>query len=643
MRILVVGNCQTNTLAQMLQVLLLKAQVTRLDIADAIAEGPDARGFDHVLVQAHPRLSNYWADIQAAVPHGQQIPNLVFAGYHPDMVTLKGVSDKGLTVPVSGIALGAYWSGLDERACAGLFAPGFVARLGYERIFEIGRREFIKSLDAAGMPGRHLFEKWHLRAPFMLNTAHPKMFVIEDLARMLCRRMGLVPRQVDPTQMVVNQGRRGNIFPTYNHAPDIGNAMTSVGATYHMGLKAMDLAAFVRHCYAVLPDVMDKVRLPMDRLTRFRDALAADAEAAKSASMRRVNPYASRPRSSFWASSVAEVAPAEVAPVIAPLPVIEPASRVATAGSCFAQHISKTLTAHGLNYYVAEPAPAGMSRDAAHDLRYGMFSARYGNVYTARQLLQLMRMARGEFAPIETVWRARSGRMIDAFRPNVGEEFDSAADLLSARRAHLEKVREMFENMNVFVFTLGLTEAWTHAVDGAVYPVAPGVVSEHDDYTRYRFKNFSVDETVDDMVAFLGHLAELNRRARVILTVSPVPLVATYEDEHVLSATTYSKSVLRTVAQTLARGFSAVHYFPSYEIITGNYSGARYYDTDLRSVCQDGVDHVMRVFMRTLVAGSDDHSTESPTGGEPDDAGVLDEIRANSDIVCDEELISQRR
>ncbi|MES2303044.1 MAG: GSCFA domain-containing protein, partial [Pseudomonadota bacterium] len=81
-------------------------------------------------------------------------------------------------------------------------------------------------------------------------------------------------------------------------------------------------------------------------------------------------------------------------------------------------------------------------------------------------------------------------------------------------------------------------------------------------------------------------------------TVSPVPLVATAENRHALVATTYSKSVLRVVAEEVARTDSRVEYFPSYEIITGSYSRGRYFESDLRSVTPEGVAHVMRVFMK---------------------------------------------
>ena len=89
---------------------------------------------------------------------------------------------------------------------------------------------------------------------------------------------------------------------------------------------------------------------------------------------------------------------------------------------------------------------------------------------------------------------------------------------------------------------------------------------------RYAFVNFTVPETVEDLTGFLASLRSVNSKAKVILTVSPVPLVATYEDRHVLVSTTTSKAVLRVAATEVSSAHAWVDYFPSYEIITRDHS-----------------------------------------------------------------------
>jgi hypothetical protein len=337
---------------------------------------------------------------------------------------------------------------------------------------------------------------------------------------------------------------------------------------------------------------------------------------------------------------VARPAPRDVFPGDAIAPVIGKTTRVATAGSCFAQHVARAMVGDGLNYYVAETAPDGMSEDMAQAQGYGLFSARYGNIYSTRQLLQLIRRAYGGFTPVETAWAVEGG-FIDPFRPNIGEVFASVEAMEAARAAHLAKVREMFESLDVFVFTLGLTEGWFDRRDGAAYPVTPGAVTKSADPAHFEFQNHDYGTIKADLIAFLGELFAVNPGAKVIFTVSPVPLIATYGAADVLSATTYSKSVLRAVAGDVADRFDAVQYFPSYEIITGAYNRGAYFGADLREIRPEGVAHVMDVFRQRLVIGAG--AVMPQAAAEPGDrdarAAIADEMQRQQFVVCDEELL----
>ena len=351
------------------------------------------------------------------------------------------------------------------------------------------------------------------------------------------------------------------------------------------------------------------------------------------------HPYRSLPPDAFWRKSVAGLGMAEVDPVGAFGLRIAPDTKVATAGSCFAQHIARHLKQSGFHYYVAEAGhpiiPQGMRE--AHN--YGTFSARYGNIYTARQLVQLFERAYGSFTPKEEPWIDADGTVRDPFRPTVQPgNFVSVAEMEADRRQHLAAVRRMFETLDVFVFTLGLTECWKSRADGAVFPLCPGVEGGSFDAKRYVFENQTVKSVRHDMQNFLDGLSRVNRQAQVILTVSPVPLMATaVKEAHVLSATTYSKSVLRVCAEMLREANGFVHYFPSYEIITGAFNRGRYFAEDLRNVTEEGVGHVMRLFLQHAAgidARSDDSGEIPPETAEADT--VMQHAAAFVEVECDE-------
>lgn len=113
-------------------------------------------------------------------------------------------------------------------------------------------------------------------------------------------------------------------------------------------------------------------------------------------------------------------------------------------------------------------------------------------------------------------------------------------------------VKRVFLESNIFIFTLGLTEAWRSKIDGSVFPVAPGVSGSQFDSGIHEFHNYTAAEVQADLLTFLDKLKTVNPGVSVLLTVSPVPLIATYEQRHVIVSTVYSKSVLRVAAQAAA-------------------------------------------------------------------------------------------
>lgn len=348
------------------------------------------------------------------------------------------------------------------------------------------------------------------------------------------------------------------------------------------------------------------------------------------------HPYKSLPDKAFWRRSVAAPNPADVDPVGRFDLQIDPDTKVATAGSCFAQHVARHLSKAGFNYYITEPGHPVLPQKVRSAHNYGTFSARYGNIYTARQLTQLIERAYGRFTPAEAPWVMSDGSVRDPFRPQVQPGgFISVAEMKTDRAQHLAAVRKMFETLDVFVFTLGLTECWESLEDGAVFPLCPGVEGGEFDPARYAFRNQDAAEVVADMDRFVTALREVNPGARMILTVSPVPLMATAEpDAQVLTATTYSKSVLRVAADMLESRHDFIHYFPSYEVITGAYNRGRYFADDLRNVTEEGVSHVMRLLLKYATGRTPDQPAPPPVPEQVDETTEM--ARAFVEVECDE-------
>jgi len=349
------------------------------------------------------------------------------------------------------------------------------------------------------------------------------------------------------------------------------------------------------------------------------------------------HPYRNLPDSAYWRRAVAAKS-AAVDPLIGEFPRIGRTDNVATAGSCFAQHVARHLAMSGFNYLVTERAHPIVDADVARAAGYGVYSARYGNIYTTLQLVQLIDRAYGRFEPVEDVWIGPDGRsVVDPFRPTIQPGgFASEAEMRADRAQHLGHVREALEKLDLMIFTLGLTEGWRSKIDGAAFPLCPGVAGGVFDPAAHEFHNMRTGEVRTQIGAFVEKLRAVNPHARLILTVSPVPLAASASGNHVLPATVYSKSVLRAAAQEATEDLDNVFYFPSYEIITGPQARGRFFADDLREVTEEGVEQVMRVFLRHA-AGLEAPLPEQAAATAADDftTGVARWV----ETMCDEAML----
>ena len=645
MKITVVGNCQGDSLA-----ICLKAMNPNLDVefilitdirngtrtpADILSQS------DKVFAQPHVKddLGN---DTEGKVSY---FPAVAFPAFHPDMTYVTGVRKGGeketvhspMVIYHSAIALFGYIHEVSIDDLCGWYNRYVFNKFGYFDVWDSARADLLAEGELAGMPLGFLFEQWRARGNFMYSFNHPRLAVMADIARALLVREQLPIINQNVADYLDDPLRSMSIWPVYPHIAERLGLQGDLNFKSHEPGVTYSIRQFLEVSYQLYDlydrDTLSATTVSMDELRKKLEVHELTEEAA---AHRRKNPYAGVRSEQFWRNSVAGVAPAALDPVVDPRFSIQKNEKVATAGSCFAQHIARTLAQSGFNYFVPEQPVDGVDGDEARERNYGVYSARYGNIYTVRQLLQLLQRVNGEFVPSDDVWARKDGRLVDPFRPQIEPEgFADHAALVASREEHFTAVRKMLNEMDIFVFTLGLTEGWQSRYDGAVFPLAPAVAGGEMDFETYEFVNFSAESIRNDLFQVIDRLRVVNPGCKIILTVSPVPLIATYEPRHALVATTYSKSVLRTVADEARRAFGHVEYFPSYEIITGHYNKGAYFSEDLREVREEGVKHVMGVFMKHYAQSN----KVAPPPVTPAPEHVATSKRKLFDIVCDEEAI----
>ncbi|MEO9496881.1 MAG: GSCFA domain-containing protein [Roseobacter sp.] len=313
-----------------------------------------------------------------------------------------------------------------------------------------------------------------------------------------------------------------------------------------------------------------------------------------------MTPYDSLRDIAFWRKAVTEKTNDEMMNLWDPVGYVQSDSRYATYGSCFAQHIGKALVHRNLDWVDAEPAPYGLRPKEYSKFNYSTFSSRTGNIYTSSLLLQWLEWAVGDVLPPDEYWE-QDGRIFDPFRPMIEPNgFSSIEEMRTSRQTTIGAFKKSIELADCFVFTLGLTECWRHETYGYEYPMCPGIRVGHFDAHLHSFENQNFTQVLSALEQSLCLIKQINPKIKIILTVSPVPLIATQSGEHVLVATSLSKSILRAVAGEIENNDPNVKYFPSFEIITNPVFEGRFYEENKRSVSEDGVAFVMRHFFGLL-------------------------------------------
>ena len=141
--------------------------------------------------------------------------------------------------------------------------------------------------------------------------------------------------------------------------------------------------------------------------------------------MKTDNPYVNLEERAFWRTAIANRNMFSIGDLWRPKFEITQNSQVSTYGSCFAQHIGKSLHKRGYKWLITEKPPRGLSDAAAAEMNYGLFSSRTANIYTASLLHQWMSWANGDSAPCDETWES-NGRFYDPFRPVRLIPFDPA-------------------------------------------------------------------------------------------------------------------------------------------------------------------------------------------------------------------------
>ena len=156
------------------------------------------------------------------------------------------------------------------------------------------------------------------------------------------------------------------------------------------------------------------------------------------------------------------------------------------------------------------------------------------------------------------------GKFVDlnftpSLRPDTKEVVDN-------RREAISEAYRSSVGCKVIIITLGLSEVWFDNRSGTYLNVTPRPSMLRKEPERFRLHVLSYSETLSYLSKAIDLLIKHGRNdQRLIITVSPVPLMITHRFEDVILANSYSKSVLRAVVDEIVSIYPSATYFPSYE------------------------------------------------------------------------------
>jgi len=282
-----------------------------------------------------------------------------------------------------------------------------------------------------------------------------------------------------------------------------------------------------------------------------------------------------------------------IQPFVQRHPIITKSTPIASAGSCFAIEISQHLQASGFNYVVAEREPFWRAIS-----KYPESSAAWGRIFNTPSFRQLADKAAGKIKlPDYEIYNINNECWEEPFRESVF--YKSKKDLIDSRVPHNVACRQVFKKADVMIITLGLNEAWQHKRTGYFASNNPTFASY---YALFRHRVLSYQENLDALNNMIDTLRSINPALKFIVSVSPIPFLATglSDHTHVVVANSRSKAMLQTVAEEFVRTHDGVYYFPSYEMVTNCIENP--WAADQRHVKPEAVAKVMQMFEEMFVA-----------------------------------------
>ena len=153
----------------------------------------------------------------------------------------------------------------------------------------------------------------------------------------------------------------------------------------------------------------------------------------------------------------------------------------------------------------------------------------------------------------------------------------------------------LLKKIDIFIITVGLAEVWYNKINNQIFWKA--IPADKFDENKHGFRLSSVEENTSNLenicLLIKKHLPE----AKIIFTLSPIPLMATFRPQSCITANSISKSILRvSLDNVVTKNYDNTYYFPAYEITKEYFVDP--FKEDNRHLKDQHIKEIMEIFLK---------------------------------------------
>ena len=260
-------------------------------------------------------------------------------------------------------------------------------------------------------------------------------------------------------------------------------------------------------------------------------------------------------------------------------------TKIASIGTCFARNIKDYLIKNNYQYMVLAEGPC-----TKHS------SARFDRVFNTSCLLQELNRSKNRFKE-PYLWELSHNKkkiLLNPFRKNLC--YDNKKEFEDEIAEHQLNVKKIVNSCDILILTVGQSEIVRCKKSNFVFAQVPP--AEIYDKELHSYETLNEKQNLENLSQIVEILKK-NTNLKVILTVSPIPLRATFrKDSDSIQSNFENKFALIKVAKKIASLNFNVSYFPSFEMV---YSLRDPFLDDARHLKEKVINYVMSKFVRKYV------------------------------------------